>query len=111
MPGSRKTYAALLIAVFVFGGLLGPALHFVSHAVGAEHHTDVAPWHDGPHATNAQADASACDLCDFRIMAASVEDVADGATLRLVAPTLKAPAAPPLASFNLTLSRAPPAHG
>jgi len=111
MPGPRKTYAALLIAVFVFGGLLGPALHFVSHAVEADHHTDVAPWHEDPHMTDVQADASACDLCDFRMMAASVEDAADGALLRLAAPTPKTPAAPHLASFDLSLSRAPPAHG
>lgn len=111
MPGSRKTYATLLVVVFVFGGLLGPTFHFVSHAVGAGHHTDSAPWHEGPHAMDAQADASACDLCDFRVMAASVESVADGALLQLVAPTLKAPAAPHLTSFACPLSRAPPPQG
>ena len=108
MAPSRKIYAALLAAVFVFGGLLGPVLHFASHAVGADHHHD-ATWHEGPHATDAGADFFACDLCDFHLLAAPVDDAADGALLRPTVPALKAPDTPHFSSVDLPLSRAPPA--
>lgn len=108
MAKSRKTYAVVLAAVFILGGLLGPLLHFASHAVAADHQ-DATTWHEGPLVTDVHAEAFACDLCDFHLVAAPVQEASAGTLLRLEAPRLQAPAPPHFSSVDLPLSRAPPA--
>jgi len=108
MTGPRKTYAALLIAVFFVGGLLGPFVHDASYAFSHGHDDPAHVTSDVVFDTLPTGDLLDCELCEVTMTATGTVAVAGSqiSLLSVLEPIVTSVLRDSISS--LPLSRAPP---